>query len=98
MNSVIIGVAVTSAPCTLAWNAEKRGVAPVLTSPRKRYAPGLRGWTAVLMWPAEEEKSRNPMTAAATLIVCTHEQDGIMREGAGSSAMAESVRGDKVME
>lgn len=40
------------------------------------------------------------MTAAATLIVCMHEQDGIMRDGLGSSVMAESaesVRGNIVV-
>jgi hypothetical protein len=57
----------------------KLSVAPVLTSPRKRDAPGLRGWTAVLVWPAEKEESRDPMTAAATLAMCAHSEDAITR-------------------
>ena len=57
----------------------KPSVTSVLTSPRKRYAPGLRGWTAVLVWPAEKEESRDPMTAAATLAMCAHSDDAITR-------------------
>ena len=38
------------------------------------------------------------MTAAATLNVCMHEQDGIMREGARSSVTAGSLWGDIVVQ